>query len=293
MFHLFKNNNSTQTKDPALIQSLRSRIPYEIKKISIAKIHIDSIYIERIDSDPNDEKLKQSILKHGLLHPILVISLPDGTFELASGKRRVLALKEIGETEVWAKVIPQTEASFAVIKELNRVDNDLSLFSAIKKADHVKYNQKLLSERVVENIEALADLRQCSAQKLRQELQTLTIIDEENLSDFLKVLSWSHLEIAANADLSKEQRVALLQQCKDEKWSVRNLSSAVKNATCIDSPTKKRRQPSYKKVFRTVQNLLEAFYQMDERIKQKCLNTKEAKELLLLLAQTSERSEKI
>lgn len=85
----------------------------------------------RKDKDAGQEDaslagLAQSIKEHGLLNPLTVRPLPDGTYEIVAGQRRYLACKELGFATVPVIVREQVSDTSAVA---------LSLIENVQRAD--------------------------------------------------------------------------------------------------------------------------------------------------------------
>lgn len=100
------------------------------------------------------EELKESILQHGVLQPILVRQLPaDQGYELIAGERRLRAAKMAGLTEIPALVRPLSDAAtseISLIENLQRED-----LNAIEEAAAYQnlmqtfgITQEVLAERV-------------------------------------------------------------------------------------------------------------------------------------------------
>jgi hypothetical protein len=94
-----------------------------------------SIPISSIKFEPSEEtlefkesinRLKDSIQQQGLFHPITVRPLQDGTHLLASGEKRLLALKALGATEIPC-VIRAVESGES--EELTHIHENLMRFN--------------------------------------------------------------------------------------------------------------------------------------------------------------------
>lgn len=71
------------------------------------------------------DDLKQSIREHGILQPVVVTKLSNGTYELIAGERRLRATRELG-----LKVIP------AIVREANEQQKlELALIENVQRAD--------------------------------------------------------------------------------------------------------------------------------------------------------------
>lgn len=74
----------------------------KVKRIAVDKVKVAG----RVREDFGDmESLKASIGKYGLLNPIMV----DEEMNLIAGARRLRAVQELGQTEIDANVLPQTD----------------------------------------------------------------------------------------------------------------------------------------------------------------------------------------
>jgi ParB family chromosome partitioning protein len=109
-------------------------------EVAIEKV-IPSPYQARIEFD--DEKIGQladSIASEGLLNPLLVRKLNDGTFELLAGERRLRACRKIGMKKVVVCVQSASDASSAakgLIENLQRADlNPIEEANGILKLIH-------------------------------------------------------------------------------------------------------------------------------------------------------------
>ncbi len=97
----------------------------------IENIRLSDIYVtEEVLRDYADreklEELKDSMSKYGLLNPITVKDLGDGTYKLIAGLRRVIAAKELGWETIPAHVIDSQD---------DDVDDIVTLEENIKRED--------------------------------------------------------------------------------------------------------------------------------------------------------------
>jgi ParB family chromosome partitioning protein len=75
--------------------------------------------------DEELEELAQSIREHGVLQPVLVSQLTDGTYQLITGERRWRAVKKAGMATVPAMVkeaTPQASLELALVENIQRRD---------------------------------------------------------------------------------------------------------------------------------------------------------------------------
>ena len=134
-------------------------IPKEMNGIAVQQIPLHEIqanrYQPRHEFDESAlEELKESIVQHGVLQPILVRQLPAGKgYELVAGERRFRASKLAGLETVPALVRPLSDAAsteIALIENLQRED-----LNAIEEANAYRnllqnfgLTQEALAERV-------------------------------------------------------------------------------------------------------------------------------------------------
>jgi ParB family chromosome partitioning protein len=71
-----------------------------VKKVPIEKIRAGNFRVRTSFDEEKLQMLTDSIKRQGLLYPIVVKPLEDGTYELIAGERRLLAAKRAGLKEV-------------------------------------------------------------------------------------------------------------------------------------------------------------------------------------------------
>lgn len=102
-----------------------------IEELPLGKIVPDHMVRDRQSVDPDElEELKTSIAANGLRLPIEVHRTENGNYNLISGYRRFLAVRQLGQTAIKALVVqPQDQAaSFVAMVEENEMRQDLSPF---------------------------------------------------------------------------------------------------------------------------------------------------------------------
>lgn len=81
-----------------------------MEKFERIKIEIDKIYFKGWRREPTQEGvegLAQSIQLIGLLHPIVVVRMDNGFFQLCAGLSRIYAMHQLGQKEIDACVFEQ------------------------------------------------------------------------------------------------------------------------------------------------------------------------------------------
>ncbi|MEM4345676.1 MAG: ParB/RepB/Spo0J family partition protein [Candidatus Caldarchaeum sp.] len=86
-----------------------------IEKIEIQKISVGQRFRQDLGKDPEGRSslaaLEKSIRENGLLHPLVVAAVDDGSYRLLAGHRRLEACKNLGWKEVPCHVFPSSLTS--------------------------------------------------------------------------------------------------------------------------------------------------------------------------------------
>ena len=137
----------------------------EIASTSAVKLKIMDIEPNRdqprkiFDEDALAE-LADSIAKHGVIQPLLVRPMPDGSYQLVAGERRWRASRMAGLTEV--PVVIKEAMALALIENLQRED-----LNAIEEAQGIKALMDTLSLTQDEAAERVGKSRPAVANALR------------------------------------------------------------------------------------------------------------------------------
>ena len=147
-----EKRENTMTND--LIPNVKEMNGIMVQRISIEKIRANR-YQPRQEFDESAlDELKDSIVQHGILQPILLRQLPDDQgYELVAGERRFRAAKLAGLPDVPALVRPLSDAAsteIALIENLQREDlNAIEEASAYQNLlQNFALTQEALAERV-------------------------------------------------------------------------------------------------------------------------------------------------
>ena len=147
-----EKRENTMTND--LIPNVKEMNGIMVQRISIDKIRANR-YQPRQEFDESAlDELKDSIVQHGILQPILLRQLPDDQgYELVAGERRFRAAKLAGLLDVPALVRPLSDAAsteIALIENLQREDlNAIEEASAYQNLlQNFALTQEALAERV-------------------------------------------------------------------------------------------------------------------------------------------------
>ena len=209
----------------------------------------NTVKLKIIDIEPNrdqprkifnEEKLHEladSISQHGVLQPLLVRPLSDGTYQLVAGERRWRASRIAGLTEVPViiKELSDEDAmAIALIENLQRED-----LNAIEEAEGIKLlidtfgmKQEEVAEKIGKSRSAAANaLRLLKLPKVIQEYVSdnllssgharalLPLIDENKMIDFSNQIIKNDLSVREVEQLVKQE----LKEKKEKKQKHRDV----------------------------------------------------------------------
>lgn len=210
------------------------------------------------------EELSASIQKDGLLQPILVRPLEDGTYQIIAGERRWQASKLAGLRQVPIRV---KEASDDKALELALIENiQRSDLNPIEEAYGYRRMMERLNMTQAEVAQAMSKGRSTVANALR----LLELPEEAQQLLFEEKITAGH----ARAILSiptKEGRERLTRKLVEEKLSVREAEALARLFSGKKSENAKPKTPmpkEYRKVARTLKDVL------DTPVKVKSVNGK-------------------
>lgn len=204
-----------------------------IDKIKLIDIVTNSQQPRKFFDEKSLQNLAESIKQHGVLQPILVRPLSDGTYQIVAGERRWRASRIAGLTEIPAVVREMTlqEAmAIALIENLQREDLDpIEESEGIKLLiDKFNLTQEQVSEKIGKSRSAVTN-----------SLRLLKL--PENVKKLLKegIISSGH----AKAVLSLEDEEKILYAVElivKENLSVRQAEELVKKIDKNKNSIKKR-----------------------------------------------------
>lgn len=201
------------------------------------KIPIDLIvpnpYQPRKEFDEDKlNDLKESILKYGVLQPILVRKKIDNSYELVAGERRLRASKLAGLTTIPANVRSFTDREsleIALIENIQREDiNPIEVALGYKKLiEQFNYTQEDLSKVIGKNRSTIANtMRLLSLPKDIVDLISQKIITEGHGRCILSV--------------PEEKRAGFAKLIVDKKLSVRQAEEEALNYKISQGVTEKK-----------------------------------------------------
>ena len=218
------------------------------------------IEIERIKPNSNQprtkfddealEDLSISIKNLGVIQPITVRKMEDGTFQIIAGERRFRASKKAGLTKIPAYIRDADEKlvqQMALVENIQREDlNAIEVALAYKALiDNHNYTQETLSEIIGKNRATIANY-----------LRLLRLPAEIQLAIKEKELEMGHARAIVSIE-DVEKQLEIFHQIKTEKLSVREVEQlAKKNQQKGNCSNKKKNKPSLSKRQEEIQNNL-------------------------------------
>lgn len=167
-------------------------------------------------------ELSDSIKEHGILQPLLVRPMTDGSYRLVAGERRYRAARMAGLTEVPVTIREMTdeeESVFALIENLHRED-----LNAIEEAE----GYKTLIETYGLTQEQAAQRVGRSRSEIANSLRILTLPDE--ITDYVKSgkISKGHAKALLSFD-DKDEQMRIAQLVINDKITVRDVERLAKS----------------------------------------------------------------
>lgn len=193
---------------------------------AIAEIEIDKIVVNpfqprtRFDEEAIQE-LSSSIKELGVIQPITVRKIDDGTFQIISGERRFRASNFIGNKTIPAYIRiadDQTMLEMALVENIQReeLDSIEVALSYQRLIDECKLTQEAMSERVGKKRSTITNY-------LR--LLKLQPIIQAGLRD--KMISMGHARAIINIE-NEDDQLNLYEQTIAKEFSVRQVEEAVR-----------------------------------------------------------------
>lgn len=197
----------------------------DIPKLPVNKIKISEYNVRTLDKDKGIEELAESILKYGLLQPIVVFEEGD-KFNLIIGQRRLRAFKELKR-----KGYSQFEDIPVIILPKRPNDEHLRILSLSENIHRVELNRA----DIVEVISYLYRNHNKSAKKVAD----LLGVHVSTVYDYLKIQD-APVEVKqmlSRGDLKKADVKRLMEIAADDKDKMIAIAKEIKKLT---PPERKR-----------------------------------------------------
>jgi ParB/RepB/Spo0J family partition protein len=192
-----------------------------IQKIPVDKIKIPEIRASAYLTEEQKAMLEASIANFGIVQPIIVRRLPDGSYELVAGKNRLEAAKQQGINLIDAVVIDMDEKTSLMLNMIENLargeTNDIEVAKVIKKAIDMGMG-----------INDIAKMLNRSVQWVKDRLLLLEL--PEDLQEYVAkgILKIGHIKAAAQLPTPEEIADAL-KTAIDLQWDVKTLERYVEN----------------------------------------------------------------
>ena len=201
-------------------------------KIKLIDIVTNKEQPRKVFDDEKLNELAQSISQHGVIQPILVRPLSDGTYQIVAGERRWRASRMAGLSEIPAVVreMTQEEAmAIALIENLQREDlNPIEESEGIKLLiDKFELTQEEISKRLGK-----------SRSSVTNALRILKLPDEVKNYVENGIISTGHAKAILSLE-SEEKIIEIAKLIINENLSVRETEALVKKLNS-QKPTKQK-----------------------------------------------------
>ncbi len=206
-----------------------NNIAEEVKYIPVERIKPNPYQPRKIFSKRSLEELSQSIQAYGIIQPISVRQIGEGSYELVAGERRLRAAKLANLEEVPTIVInmrDQDSAVLAIIENLQR--EDLNFFEEAEGYNNLindhGFTQHELAEKIGKNQSTVAN--KLRVLRLPDDIKKLLV--ENNLTErharaLLKLpdkeLQLAILERVINNDLTVKKTEKLIKDMLEDMTS--------------------------------------------------------------------------
>lgn len=224
----------------AILDDVESSYNRELESGNADSLVIE-IDVDKIEPNPyqprqsfDEEALRQlseSITRHGLIQPIIVIQ-KDDSYVLIAGERRLRATKLLGESKIKAVVADiksQNLRELALIENIQREDlNPIELAKSYK---------ELIGEYRITQ-EELADIIKKSRTQITNTLRLLNLCSEVQDAISADKISQGHAKIMVG--LEKEDQILALNTILGQRLSVRDTETLVKKLKDKTVPKEKK-----------------------------------------------------
>lgn len=209
-------------------------------KIKLIDIVVNKEQPRKVFDDEKLNELAESISQHGVIQPILVRPLSDGTYQIVAGERRWRASRIAGLTEIPAVVreMSQEEAmAVALIENLQREDlNPIEESEGIKLLiDKFELTQEEVSKRLGK-----------SRSSVTNSLRILKLPDEVKKYVENSIISTGHAKAILSLE-SEEKIIEIAKLIIEKNLSVRETESLVKKLN--SQKTIKQKQNKKRDIF--------------------------------------------
>lgn len=205
-----------------------------IKLIPVEKIVVNPFQPRKEFSQEALDELAQSIRRQGIITPVTVRLMPDGTYQLIAGERRFRAAQLAGLTEVPGYVRVATDGQMmemALVENIQRENLN---------AMEIALSYNALIEECQLTHEQLSDRVGKSRATITNYLRLLNLPAESQLALSADQISMAHARALINVE-DMEQHLQLLHEVIERKLSVHQLEERIKNWRSEQKPAAGRK----------------------------------------------------
>lgn len=187
---------------------------YTVDNVALSLIDTEGQSVRAAQDDDHVVELSMSIVKHGLLEPIVVRRIDEGGFQLLAGFHRLAAFYRLQRSEIPAHIIDDRETPIKAIALIeNIVRRDLSLKEEVEAVTHLNTDESLSASQICD---LLGKSRQWVDRRLM--IPNLPPDVSEQLMDGR--ISIGHAEVLGNIE-SEPIRKLITNQTIQNKLTVR------------------------------------------------------------------------
>lgn len=206
-------------------KEVETRVEIKIEHTPLM-VHVDSIKTNpdqprKIFKEKELDELAESIKENGILQPLVVVEIEDGTYELVAGERRLRAAKKIGQEQVPVIVKRATDkekAIYSIIENIQRSDLNCveEALAYYKLMNEYKLTQEEVAKKLGKERSSIANFLRI----LNLPRPVIELLQKE-------ALSFGHAKILA-AVKEREEALRFANLSVENNWSVRELEKAMK-----------------------------------------------------------------
>ena len=235
----------TKQKTGGLGRGLGSILPdIDLEAVNPATETVGTVPVDKVTSNPYQprkefdeaalEELAQSIRQQGVITPITVRRMPDGTFQLIAGERRLKASRKAGLKEVPAYIRTATDnqmMEMALVENIQRADlNAMEVALAYRSLiEECRLTHEELSEKVGKDRSTITNY-----------LRLLSLPSETQLALSHDQISMAHARALAGVE-DVERHLQILHQVIERHLSVHQTEQLVKEGKARPLAAPKRR----------------------------------------------------
>lgn len=230
-----------------------------IEQISVGAIEANPFQPRQVFDNEQLQALAESIKSKGVLQPILLKKLSDGSYQLIAGERRFRASKIAGLTEIPAIILNITEKEQLEIAILENIQREN--LNPIEEAE----SYKRLMQEFSYTQENLSKILGKSRSHIANMLRLLTL--PEKIKNYLSngQISFGH----ARALVGQGDPEKIAQMIIDQSLSVRETEDIVRNRKNVSKITKAMMEPSVSPEIYNISSQLTSLLGLNSKIKLK------------------------